>query len=503
MGIILPQEIEINLNNSATKRYEELGYIIPTLTVNVLDLPTHSDKLVKVKCDICNQEYVTAYCNYKKMVNNNDGRCTCGCQSLQKIEVDLNDFKQELITYYSDHKKINLRKDITKDNGFKHSDTVYSHAIREQLDMTLGEFYHQIFQTKPLRYDRLKYDKYLNNLISKLDNTKNTTRLVRKICRDNNLPSLTWFLNNCPDKHIKSFNDFIEFCGHISGSKISKESATKIIYDVQQNFKRPLIQKDFHNPDENNIGIHVITRIWGSFNGMKEELGLEIAQENMTVKHKSLEEAKQDIIDLCNEIHASENRIIINKDDFDNNDSCLSYGTYQKYFNSIGSSLREFLESIGFKLNKAGCGFTHEYADGEKVYSKYEYQLSNYLRNNNFIYNVDYFRDINYSDFIDNCDNNMNCDYEIHIGGKVLYVEVAGFLRDYDVHFKEDKEITSSYSKEKYRIHLTEKESMLRSNGLNYLILFPLTRNSNRDVIDIDKIEQYLNQCKEYKKIAL
>lgn len=111
--------------------------------------------------------------------------------------------------------------------------------------------------------------------------------------------------------------------------------------------------------------------------------------------------------------------------------------------------------------------------------------FSKYLKDNGFIYNKDYFRDVKYSNFINNYNGNMNCDYVIYIGNDVLYIEIAGIIADYKTWYYEDKIISNSKSKEKYRIKLKEKEQMLKTNNLRYFILFPcdLTKENFTDII--------------------
>ena len=61
----------------------------------------------------------------------------------------------------------------------------------------------------------------------------------------------------------------------------------------------------------------------------------------------------------------------------------------------------------------------------------------------------------------------------MNINGKNIYIEIAGVIEAYKNHFFSNKEITCSNSKEIYRQKLSEKQSMLKENNLNYYILFP------------------------------
>ena len=87
-------------------------------------------------------------------------------------------------------------------------------------------------------------------------------------------------------------------------------------------------------------------------------------------------------------------------------------------------------------------------------------------------FNDDYFRDIKYRTFIQGYKGLQNCDYIIKYNDKLLYIELAGFLGEYENWYKENRKINIS-AKEQYRIKLKEKDNMLKSNNLDYRILFP------------------------------
>ena len=93
MGLILPQKIEITLNRSTTRYYENIGYYIPRqrdkrgrltvkegtkITVDVLDLPKNSHELIEVSCDCCNKKITIK--NQTFNLHNHEGKYYCnGC----------------------------------------------------------------------------------------------------------------------------------------------------------------------------------------------------------------------------------------------------------------------------------------------------------------------------------------------------------------------------------------------------------------------------------------
>ena len=154
----------------------------------------------------------------------------------------------------------------------------------------------------------------------------------------------------------------------------------------------------------------------------------------------------------------------------------------KKYFNI---SFTEYLKTFGIVFDKQGNGLNYDFEDGEHVTSQFEYMFSKYLKENGFEYNKSYIRDVKYRDFIPTYKGNMNCDYVIDINGIKLYIEIAGIIADYKTWYYENKPITYSKSKEKYRLKLAEKEQMLKDNGLNYFILFPcdLTKENFENIL--------------------
>lgn len=175
---------------------------------------------------------------------------------------------------------------------------------------------------------------------------------------------------------------------------------------------------------------------------------------------RSLGELKKDIKQLCDEIYKKENRKIISYEDIVNSPYCMSVSTYIKHFKKeLGITLRDFVNSIGFDLPRQSTGMIHEYADGEITLSKYEFMVSEYLRNNN----VTYERDVFYKEFIKSYSGNKDCDYIIDHEGIKWFVEVAGMYDD----------VCTSKIGENYKRNLKEKIQMLKKQGLNYIIIYP------------------------------
>lgn len=142
-------------------------------------------------------------------------------------------------------------------------------------------------------------------------------------------------------------------------------------------------------------------------------------------------------------------------------------------------------------MQKAGNGMNHKFDDGEVTTSLYEYEFSNFLRNNGFEYGKTYFRNIYYKKLDDEYKGNMNCDYCIDFNGQLVYIELAGILgnKEHQEAYRNNTPLKSK-SKEEYRLKLNHKREIFERNNLEYYILLPDEMNE----------ETYKNILKKYLK---
>ena len=102
--------------------------------------------------------------------------------------------------------------------------------------------------------------------------------------------------------------------------------------------------------------------------------------------------------------------------------------------------------------------------DGERCDSRFEYDISTWLKSNGITYD----RDIPYVEFTSNYNGKMNCDYRFILDdGQVWYVEMAGFINT------DDFTKLTSREEELYFFKLKYKKKLFRENNLNYVIIHP------------------------------
>lgn len=453
MGLILPQTVKVDVS-CHTKYYEDLGYKIPryynkrksgyfvkngtTIDVSVEDLKPNSNLIVECECDICKRKELITKMEYTRI------------------------------------------KSYTKKYGYDYLCLDCKFDVMPTAKLNVGTFKNNDAEIKKF---------LIRKLTAFVEKNGYPKRKKYDFRPENKMPTLRMYEEYLGGDLV----DWLELCGYKlsdeekyemrtrggRSKKLSKEDCIHIIMKMQSKLNRPLEYKDFRNPTMDEIGVTAIKKYWGSLNKMKSEIGLEIVQESMMDKQLSKEDFDktiQDIIDFLDK----EGRNFTTTREINENGNWSRYGTLdrmsKKYY-SIG--LVEYLKEFNILFGKQGNGLNYDFADGEHVTSQFEYMFSKYLKENGFKYNKSYIRDVKYRDFIPTYKGNMNCDYIIDINGTKLYIEIAGIIADYKTWYYEDRPITHSKSKERYRLKLKEKEQIpcdLTKENF-YSILF--SRNEN------------------------
>lgn len=449
MGIILPQKIKVFCDGNVVKYYENLGYQIPkyynqrrkkyavkrgtTIEVNADDLPPKSNLIISCECDKCGRK--------EDIEKNEYTRISSLLESCENFEYLCPECRYDVLPSFKINAGI-MRNNIEE--------------IRKFLIVKLSKYIEKYGYPLNKKKD-FKSEKDMPSI--KMYNTYLDGDLVDWI-------ELCEFKLSEDEKYI------IRHRGGKNKLK-SKDECIDAIFKTQSDLNRPLKGSDFSGSNPYHVGMRAIEKYWGTLNNMKKELGLEIIQESMMPKQLTQKAFDEQISDIVNFVK-KDNRNFISTREINQNHDWSIYNTLnnasKKYYNI---SLSNHLKSFGINFGKQGNGINFTFDDGEKVASQFEYMFSKFLKENNFVYNVDYFRDVKYKNFIQSYNGNMNCDYVVNSHRRTIYIEIAGIIADYKTWFYEDRVITYSKSKENYRLKLKEKEKMLKSNNLDYYILFP------------------------------
>lgn len=210
-------------------------------------------------------------------------------------------------------------------------------------NMTLEEFYSTVGYTGITPTKTEDYGYYVEKYI-RISNQRGKYLTSKDLINNRyRLPSSRWFVQNCPDKKVKDFYNFIEWCDFIPFQKVSKEKVIQVIYRMQSELGRPLKYDDFRNPSPSEVGISFINKFWGSLNKMKEALGLEVVQEDMISKKKP----KDEMLDLLQNYIDELGRLPLCRE-IDVNPNMPHSGTYHKYFNGLNNAFVR----LGYTPNK-------------------------------------------------------------------------------------------------------------------------------------------------------
>ena len=162
------------------------------------------------------------------------------------------------------------------------------------------------------------------------------------------LPSASWLAENCPDNNVKTYDDFVKWCGYESNKLIKDdEQVANALIELENKLNRPLIKEDI---TIENLGftIIVINRIWGSWNNCKKALRLR------DIEHKPLntfEYYKNKLDILLDMIYQSHKRKIISWRDIEDcqyGEHRLDHKTILKAFQREKMDFYKYVLSKGF-----------------------------------------------------------------------------------------------------------------------------------------------------------
>lgn len=389
----------------------------------------------------------------------------------ESTELNLNDLKILFKQFEDRTGKLPVQPDCIAKNNLPQPKIIknilkVNHIDHQDFYNSLGKYSHLRTESKDFSYYLKKYI----NICNKLERALTIKELVNN---SYGLPSANWFVRNCPDKEINSYDDFILWCGFSSNKlKINDEWVAKQLIYLDKTLNRPIRKEDL---TIENIGFSsiVVNRIWGGLKNAQIQLNLK--QGSRKVKYyNNFDEMKNDLKTILTCIKEKEHRTEIILKDITFTKYIQFPSTARRYienFKSNNEDFYKFVESFGFKIATNGNGNCYRFKDNELTKSYLEYQLTTYLRNElNLKYNKDYFRNVRYSEF-SNTDKRIDCDYAVNWNGKIYYIEISGMIKP---KFKEVWRTTDFKSKGKneYRDNLILKEQLLIQNDCSFYILF-------------------------------
>ena len=337
--------------------------------------------------------------------------------------------------------------------------------------ITYNDFLLQFGKVSHVRTESKDYDLYVKRFKEISDRVGHA--LVQKELFNNEygLPNPTWFVKYCPDKNVKTYDDFVLWCGYESNKlKKDDELVGQKLIELEKKLGRHITKYDI---TLENVGFTeiVVTRIYGSLNKAKEKLGL--LPTPPSAQPLPFEYYRNELDIILDNIKSHTDRKYISWGDIEseiNNPKHLEHKTLTKSFKREGIDIFAYIKSKGFMMNPSNFSFHYTFDDGECVVSSMEYEFSSYLRSLGFEYKKGYYRNILYKTFSDE-QSKMNCDYKIMIDGTPLYVEIAGIIYNCKDDSWRDHKFASKKENE-YRDKMIKKEKRLIESGQHFLFLF-------------------------------
>lgn len=336
--------------------------------------------------------------------------------------------------------------------------------------VTYNDFLLQFGKVSHVRTESKNYGLYVKRFKEISDKIGHA--LVQKELFNNEygLPNPTWFVKYCPDKNVKTYDDFVLWCGYESNKlKIDDETIRERLIELEDKLERHITKSDItlENVGFTNI---VLNRVYGGLSNAKKELGL---IKTPPLQPLPFEHYKNKLDNIIDNISKHTDRKVISWCDIEsklNNPDKIEHKTFTKAFKREGLDIFAYIKSKGYMMNPSKFSFRYTFDNGERVVSSMEYEFSNYLRSLGYEYKKDYFRDIMYKTFSDE-KSKMNCDYKILIGDIPLYVEIAGII--YNRSDSDWRNISFSSKREnEYRDKMIKKEKLMIESGQHFLFLF-------------------------------
>lgn len=343
--------------------------------------------------------------------------------------------------------------------------------IVENQGITYNDFLLQFGKVSHVRTESKDYDIYVKRF-REVSDQKGRALLSGELFKNEyGLPNPTWFVKYCPDKNVKTYDDFVKWCGYKSNKQEkSRDYVVDTLIDLEKELGRPITEKDI-SLEKTGFSMIVVNRMFGSLSKAKEEIGLMPTPPSSS--HLPFEFYKEKLDKILDDIRLDTDRKYISWADIESkkyNPSGTEHKTFTNAFKREGIDIFSYIKSKGFLMNPSNFSYHYTFDDGERIVSSMEYDFSSYLRSLGFVYNKDYYRDVLYKTF-SNEKSKMNCDYKIMIGDIPLYVEIAGII--YNCQDETWKEHTfASKQENEYKIKMIKKEQRLIESNQRFLFLF-------------------------------
>lgn len=370
--------------------------------------------------------------------------------------------------------------------------------VLKENNITYNDFLLQFGKVSHVRTESKNYDLYVKKFKKVSDELGHALSITDLMNNKYGLPSQSWFVKYCPDKNIKTYDDFVKWCGYKS-NKVEKDKdfVVNTLINLEKKLGRPILQNDI-SLEKTGFSMIVLIRMFGGLNNAKKEIGLMPTPTDKPLR--PFEYYKNTLIESLNNLYEKTGRKFLTWYDLESglyHENTINHKTIIQAFKREGLDIFAYIKSLGFEMNPNTFSFKHTFDDGERVVSTMEFDFSTYIRSIGYEYNKTYFRNVMYKTFTNsNKKRKTNCDYCLLLpNDKKLYIEIAGVIYN----DKNDSWRTCDYKYKKqteYQKKMLYKENILIENNCNYLFLFPYEmKNGKYQEIICNKINEILREA--------
>lgn len=233
----------------------------------------HAGKLVdgtKLHWKYCDesecQEYTTssiAIPPYYVVVNKIPKKATS--VTIDDLYVLMNDFIDK-------NNRLPLMRECTLDNNLPQQRIVM--RLLNENGLTYNEFLLQFGKTSHVRSAIENYDFYIQKFIKTCKELGRTLTGRELTNNSHGLPNANFFIKYCPSTSVKTYTDFVKWCGLIPSVKyFDKEMVGQNLIKLEKDLQRPIKVTDIV-PDNCGFSYQLVTKYYGCLTNAKQELNL-------------------------------------------------------------------------------------------------------------------------------------------------------------------------------------------------------------------------------------
>lgn len=233
----------------------------------------HAGKLVdgtKLHWRYCSEDECVEYSKssiaippYYVIVNGNPKRA---------IDINIEDLYVLIKDFFNKNGKLPLMRECTLENNIPQQ-RIVSKLLKEN-GLTYNDFLLQFGKTSNVRSAIENYDFYVQKYI---DISKELGRSLTGRELTNNsygLPNANFFVNHCPSTSVKTYTDFVKWCGLIPSVKyFDKNMVGQNLIKLEKDLQRPVRVADIV-PNNCGFSYQLVVKYYGSLGKAKQELSL-------------------------------------------------------------------------------------------------------------------------------------------------------------------------------------------------------------------------------------